>query len=250
MQRGRGAGARAFSSRPRQTYLSSGAGEGTGISGSANGSSLTHVILQPEGGRAVSSKVFVRHPRLAEVLGALQHHSGRPGRLEDQNQVSEVEGGFQVQPDGFARSILGRLPPSAGQAERGIGHSCWGVSQPRVGPAAPAAGGELAAALGVLGVGAEEFGGMAPAGRLRPQRPPVGQVAHPGVAGFFTGAARSHCAAQTCKAESKGGGGLKPAPELGTLHPVDTLFRDAAPAETACRRNPPSPGGLWSSAHL
>lgn len=92
---------RAFSSRSRQTYLSTGAGEGAGISGSAHGSSLPHIILQPEGGRTVSSKVFVRLPRLAEVLGALQHHGGRPGRLKDQNQVSEVEGGFQVQPDGL-----------------------------------------------------------------------------------------------------------------------------------------------------
>lgn len=198
------AGVRAFSSRPWRTYLSSGAGEGTRISGSANGSSLPHIILQPEGGRAVSSKVFVRLPRLAEVLGALQHHGGRPRRLEDQDQVGEVEGGFQVQPDGLAGGILGRLPPGAGQSERRVGHGGSGVGQPGVGPAAPAARRALAAALGVLGVGAEGLGGMAPAGRLRPQRPPVCQVAHPGVAGLFAGAACSRRAAQTCKAESRG----------------------------------------------
>lgn len=246
----KGAAAGAFSSQPRQTYLSSSAGEGARISGSANGSSVPHIILQPEGGRTVSSKVLVRLPRLAEVLGALQHHGSRPGRLEDHNQVSEVEGGFQVQADGLAGGVLGRLPPGAGQAERGVGHGGGGVRQPRVGLAAAAARGAPAAALRVLAVGAEGLGGVAAAGRVGAQRPPVRQVAHPRVAGLLAGTARCRHAAQTCGAES---GGLKAAPEVGAPHPVgaDTSrdTRDAAPAETVCRWYPPSPGGAVGVWH-
>lgn len=200
----KGLGAGAFLPQPRQTYLSSSAGKGTRISGSANGSSLPHIILQPEGGRTVSSKVFVRLPRLAEVLGALQHHGSRPGRLEDHDQVGEVEGGLQVQADGLAGGIVGRLPPGAGQAERGVGHGGGGVRQPRVGPAAAPALGAPAAPLRVLAVAAEGLGGAPAARRVGAQRPPVRQVAHPRVAGLVAGTARCR---HTCGAQSGAEGG-------------------------------------------
>lgn len=118
--------------------------------------------------------------------------------------MSEVEGGFQVQADGLAGGIPGRLPPGAGQAERGVGHGGGGVRQPRLGPAAAAARGAPAAPLRVLAVAAEALGGAAAAGRVGAQRPPERQVAHPRVAGLLAGAARCRHAAQTCGAESGG----------------------------------------------
>lgn len=117
--------------------------------------------------------------------------------------MREVEGGFQVQLDGLLRGIPGRLPPGAGQAERGVGHGSGGVCQPRVGPTAVAAGGGLAAERGVLGVGTEGLGGMAPAGRLRSQRPSVCQVAQPGIAGLLARAACTGYAAQAWKESSE-----------------------------------------------
>lgn len=183
----------------RQAHLSSSAGEGAGVSGGAQGSLPRHVVLQPKGCGAVGSKILVGLPGLAKVLRALQHHGCWPGRLEDQDQVREVEGGLQVQPDGLLRGVPGRLPPRAGPAEGGVGHGSGGMRQPRVGPAAAAASGGLAVARGVLGIGAEGLGSVAPAGRLRLQRPPVGQVAHAGVAGLLARAAHPGCTAQAWK---------------------------------------------------
>lgn len=113
--------------------------------------------------------------------------------------MREVEGGFQVQLDGLLRGVPSRLPPGAGLAERGVGHGSGGVCQPCVGPTAMAAGGGLAAERGILGVGAERLGSMAPTGRLRSQRPPMRQVAKPGIAGLLAWAACTGCAAQAWK---------------------------------------------------
>lgn len=118
--------------------------------------------------------------------------------------MSEVEGGFQVQADGLSGGIPRRLPPGAGQAERGVGHGGGGMRQPGVGPAAAAARGAPAAPLLVLAVAAEGLGGVAAAGRVGAQRPPVRQVAHPRVAGLLAGTARCRRAAQTCGTQSGG----------------------------------------------
>lgn len=169
----------------RSTHLSSVARKRSRVFGGAGGSVLDPlVLLHPEGGAAVAGVVLQRLPRPSKVLRALQGHDGGPRGAKDDDEVSEVEGGLQVQLHRLRLHPLRRLPPGVWVAEGGVRHEACLMGQVSQ---AGVAFGALGGAAGQVGVGvrvqAGELSAVVATDGLCQNLATQSQVTHAGVAG-------------------------------------------------------------------